>query len=64
MFYVMVAGIPHDIAFGVCHIGYKGVPYHITMWYDFWLCGMFFDNVCFLKTTENFNLGYLKVRND
>ncbi len=28
-------------------------------------CGMLFYNVvCFFKTTEIFNLGYLKVRND
>ncbi len=44
----------------------------MTMWYLFWPCGMLFAHlVClfdhvvwFFKTTENINLGYLKVRND
>ncbi len=56
-YYVMVAGISHDIAFGVYHVGCNGIPHgHVvcllTMWY------------CLVKTTENFNFGYLEVRNN
>ncbi len=37
--------------------------YHMAMWYAFWSCDMLFDHVVYLFiTTENFNLGYLKVR--
>ncbi len=47
--YAMVAGISHDIAVGMCHVVCKSIP-HSHMVY-------IFDHVvCFLKTTENFNL--------
>ncbi len=56
-YYAMVAGIPHDIAFGMCHVGCKGIPHgHMVCFCD--------HVVCFYTTTENFNLGYLKVRKE
>ncbi len=54
--YAMVASIPHDITFGMCNVGCKGIPHDFMVW--------FFDHVVyFFKTTENFNLWYLKIRN-
>ncbi len=37
----MVADIPQDIAFSMCHVGCVMI-YH--MWYAFWPCGMLFDH--------------------
>ncbi len=62
--YAMVAGVSHhDIAFNMCHVGCKGTLHDhvacclamyvfLTMWY------------AFFKIRENFNLDYLKVKND
>ncbi len=59
----MVAGISHDIAFGMCHVEYKDISHDYVV--CFWPCGMNFDHVeCYFKITENFNLGNLKARND
>ncbi len=53
--YAMVAGIPHDIAFAMCHVARE----HYVHFGD---VTCFVDHViCFFKTTENFNLWYLKV---
>ncbi len=61
IWYPIVTGISHDIVFGMCHVR----AYHMTMWYAFWPCGLVCDHVVwFFKTIENFNLEFLKVRND
>ncbi len=61
MHYAMVAAISHDIAFGMCYVGCKGISHHHVI--CFWPCGMCLDHlICFSKTTENFNLGHLNVR--
>ncbi len=50
----MVVGISHDIAFGMCQMGDKGIPHDclvcfLTMWYAF------FDRVvCFLKSDKTY----------
>ncbi len=54
--YVIVGCIP--FAFGMHYVVFTCIPYEhvvclLAMWY-----------VCFLKTTEYFNLESLKVRND
>ncbi len=60
--YAIVAGISHDIAFGMCHVECKGIThdhvvYVLTMWYLLTMSYVF-------KTTENFHFCYLNVRND
>ncbi len=52
--YAMVAGISHDIAFGMCHVGCKSISYYhvlclLAMWYVLTM-------YCFLITTEKINL--------
>ncbi len=41
--------ISYDIAFGMCHVGYKGKTHDyvvclLTMWCAFWPCGMLLPN--------------------
>ncbi len=46
--YVCIAGIPHDIAFGMCHVEYKSIRHnHVFVRFD--LCCVF------LRTNKNFN---------
>ncbi len=54
----------HAKAFSTCHVVCKSTPPE-TCGIHFSHVVCLFDNViCFFKTTSNFNLGYLKVRND
>ncbi len=50
------------LAFGIYRVGCKDIPHdHVVCFlimYAFWPCGILY------KTTENFDLGYLTVRND
>ncbi len=69
MCYAMVCSIPHAIAYGMHHLVCKGISHDhvvcfLAMWNAFYHVVCFFKpTVCFFKTEENFNLGYLKVRN-
>ncbi len=54
-YYAMVGSIPHTIAFGMCHVKCKGISHnHMVS----------FLAIAMLFTAENFNLGYLKVKNE
>ncbi len=53
VYYAMVGSIPHDM----------DILYSCGILFEHVVC--FLDHVlCFFKTTDYFNLGYLKVRND
>ncbi len=58
----MVAGILHDIAFSMCHVVCKCIL-HDHVVYFMAICDVLNHMAYFLKLEENFNLGYLKIRN-
>ncbi len=62
--YGMVGSIPHAIAFDMCHVVCKGIPYDHGLWFLAIWYAFFAYVVSIFKTTETFSLGYLKFRND
>ncbi len=59
----MVAGIPHDIVFGMYHVGFMGIPHDHVVFFLAMRYAFLTMRYAVFKTFENFNLGYLNVRN-